>query len=441
MERFKKDRSKNRRIMNIVLIGMRGAGKTTVAKLLSTKLQKEVLETDDLVSRKAGMSITEIVATKGWYYFRDLESEVISDVSKTDNIIISCGGGVVVRPKNIDLLKQNGKIFWLQVSVTTLLTRIGHDQNRPSITGKPQKEDMEETLKNRYDLYKNAADFIIGTEKKTPKQIVDTISQLQFQYGIGIASRNGTKLCCIIGDPVEHSLSPAMHNAAYKALGLNFAYLAFRVTDVKNAIAGIRALGIKGVSVTAPHKISVMQYLDTIDETAKKIGAVNTIVNTNGKLTGYNTDSQGAIMALKEKTTLPGKRVVILGAGGAARAITFGLDKKDTSVFTVNRTTQKEKVLAEIKNSDILINATPIGMHPRAEESLIPKEYLHKNLTVFDVVYNPKETKLLKDARSAGCTTIYGYKMLLYQAVSQFQLFTGEIAPVSIMEKELLKNL
>lgn len=161
--------------MNIVLIGMRGAGKTTVAKLLSKMLQKEVLETDDLVAKKTGMTIADIVKKNGWDYFRVIESEIIDDVSEKNNIIISCGGGVVIQPKNIELLKQKGKVFWLQVSTKTLLKRIGNDKNRPSLTGKPQKADMEETLKNRYDLYKNAADVIIDTEKLSKKEVAQKI--------------------------------------------------------------------------------------------------------------------------------------------------------------------------------------------------------------------------------------------------------------------------
>lgn len=246
-----------------------------------------------------------------------------------------------------------------------------------------------------------------------------------------------TKLCCIIGNPVEHSLSPAMHNTAYKELGLNFAYLALKVDDVKNAIAGIRSLGIRGTSVTVPHKISVMQYLDDIDETAKKIGAVNTIVNNNGKLIGYNTDYLGAIKALEEKTSLKGKNVILIGSGGAARAIAFGLQQKQAQITILNRNYDKTKLL----DADILIHATPIGMSPNIGKSLIPNEYLNTALLVFDIVYNPKETKLIQDAKKIGCTIVYGYKMLLYQAVAQFQLFTGEKAPISIMEKELLKNL
>lgn len=264
-----------------------------------------------------------------------------------------------------------------------------------------------------------------------------------------------TTLCCVIGNPIEHSLSPTMHNAGYQSLSLNYAYVAFRVENVKDAISGIRGLGIRGVSVTIPHKISVMPYLDKIDQIAKNIGAVNTILINNGKLIGYNTDIDGAIRALKEKTSLTNKRVILLGAGGAARAIVFGLKKEGAKILILSRNITSAKKLAteagvnfgdlgyliNIERSDILINATPVGMYPNINDSLVPKEYLHKNLVVFDVVYNPKETKLIKDAKKKQCKIAYGYKMLLYQAVTQFELFTKTPAPVKIMEKELLDSL
>ncbi len=264
-----------------------------------------------------------------------------------------------------------------------------------------------------------------------------------------------TKLCCIIGNPVEHSLSPIMHNAGYKTLGLNFAYVAFLVSDVASAILGIRALGISGTSVTVPHKLTVMPFLDKLDASAKDIGAVNTIINDNGKLIGSNTDCEGAIRALEEKTKIEEKRVIVVGAGGAARAIAFGLKQKKAKIKIINRTKERAQALAkevgaeygnltdlsEIKNSDILIHATITGMHPNSNDSLVPKEYLHKNLVVFDVVYNPKETRLINDAKKVGCQIVYGYKMLLYQAVAQFELFTGVKAPVEVMKEALLKGL
>lgn len=266
-----------------------------------------------------------------------------------------------------------------------------------------------------------------------------------------------TQLACIIGDPVYHSLSPIMHNSAYQSLGLNWVYVAFRVKkeNLQSAVMGIKSLGIRGVSVTIPHKVAVLSLLDSLDAVAEKIGAINTIVNQNGKLYGYNTDWEGAMLALKEKTRIQGKKVVLIGAGGAGRAIAFGLKKEGAEVTILNRTVEKAKNLAKeidakfggledlevIKESDIVVNATSVGMHPKHHECIVPKELLHSNLTVFDIVYTPKETELLKRAKEKGAKIVYGYKMLLYQAVRQFELFVGRSAPTAVMEEALLRAL
>lgn len=264
-----------------------------------------------------------------------------------------------------------------------------------------------------------------------------------------------TTLCAVIGNPIEHSLSPLMHNAGYHALGLNFAYVAFRVEKIKEAVDGIRALHIKGVSVTIPHKQDVMQYLDSLDPLAEKIGAVNTILNENGRLEGLNTDYTGAIRALEEKTTLQGKTITVLGAGGAAKAIVYGLSEKGANVQIFNRNIEHGKTLADatgatfyglekndkIRTSDIIINATSVGMTPKVNESLLDKAVLNPSQIVMDIVYNPKQTMLLRDAKEAGCEIVYGYKMLLFQAVTQFELFTGQTAPIEVMEDALVKGL
>jgi shikimate dehydrogenase len=261
-----------------------------------------------------------------------------------------------------------------------------------------------------------------------------------------------TKICCLIGDPVEHSLSPLIHNVAYQALGINYAYVSFRVKDIKQAIEGIRGLGIRGASVTIPHKTTVLKYLDRLDPLAEKIGAVNTIVNDDGVLTGYNTDGDGALQALEEVTTLSGKKAVLIGSGGAASAIAVGLKAKGVKLVVLNRTEAKANKLAkkvnasgfgslnrlsEIASADILINATSVGMPPKTDQSIIFKGLLHNRLTVFDIVYNPKETRLLIEARERGCNIVYGYKMFLYQAARQFELFTGLKAPLPAMESAL----
>jgi shikimate dehydrogenase len=260
------------------------------------------------------------------------------------------------------------------------------------------------------------------------------------------------KICCLIGDPVEHSLSPLIHNVGYQALGINYTYISFQVRDIKQAIEGIRGLGIRGASVTIPHKTSAIKYLDRLDPLAEKIGAINTIVNDDGVLTGYNTDGDGALQALEEVTTLSGKKTVLIGSGGAASAIAVGLKAKGVKLVVLNRTEAKASKLAkkvnasgfgslnrlsEITSADILINATPLGMWPETGQSIIPRELLHKKLTVFDIVYNPKETRLLIEARERGCNVVYGYKMFLYQAARQFELFTGHQAPLPAMESAL----
>jgi shikimate dehydrogenase len=265
-----------------------------------------------------------------------------------------------------------------------------------------------------------------------------------------------TKICCLIGDPVEHSLSPLIHNAGYQALGINYAYVSFQVSDTKRAIEGIRGLGIRGASITIPHKTTAIKYIDRLDPLAEEIGAVNTIVNDDGILTGYNTDGDGALQALEEVTTLKGRKTVLIGSGGAASAIAFGLKARGVKLVVLNRAEAKARELAkkvntedsgglerlaEIASADILINATSVGMWPNVDQSIIPKDFLHNRLTVFDIVYNPRETRLIAEARERGCAVVYGYKMLLYQAARQFELFTGLKAPLAAMESALTQAL
>lgn len=264
-----------------------------------------------------------------------------------------------------------------------------------------------------------------------------------------------TILCGIIGNPIEHSLSPAMHNAAYEQLGLNFVYLAFCVSDVEGAMRGMRALNIRGLSVTVPHKVAVLPYLDEIDPVARQIGAVNTVVNENGHLKGYNTDWAGFVRSLEAHTPIRDKRVVILGAGGAARAIAFGIKHEGGLLTILNRT--EELVMAEklateigcpygdlkqldlIQQAEIVVNATSVGMSPLQDRTVIDPAHLRPEQVVYDIVYNPLETKFLREAKALGCRVIPGYEMLLLQGVTQFELWTGKQAPVDLM-RTILKD-
>lgn len=265
-----------------------------------------------------------------------------------------------------------------------------------------------------------------------------------------------TKLFGIIGNPVKHSLSPAMHNRAFAELGLNCAYLPFCVSDVQTAMAGMKALGIMGASVTIPHKQTVIEGLDGIDPVAEKIGAVNTLQikydsQERSLLYGSNTDWLGANRALLDKTPLKGKKAIILGAGGSARAIGFGLQEEGATVSLCSRTEESGKQLAsalqcawhplteaDSLEADILINATSVGMAPKDQMSLVSQQAVGNFGTVMDIVYAPLKTKLLQDAERAGCQIVNGLEMLLFQGVAQFELWTDTKAPVAVMRQELM---
>jgi shikimate dehydrogenase len=277
-----------------------------------------------------------------------------------------------------------------------------------------------------------------------------------------------TQLCAVIGNPVSHSLSPAMHNRAFEELGLDFVYLAFRVEDVRSAVSGMRALeNFRGMSVTIPHKVAIIEHLDQITEVDQQIGSINTVVNEGGKLRGFGSDGPGARQALQESgVEVAGQPVLILGSGGAARAIGFDLAHrappsslvilgvvedelealvrdlgKRTAVNVTGEALTEASLAGRIAESRVLIHATPIGMHPREDESLVPPELMHADLAVMDIVYNPYETRLLAEARARGIETIPGIEMFVNQALFQFEAWTGERAPKQVMKQVVLDHL
>jgi shikimate dehydrogenase len=253
-------------------------------------------------------------------------------------------------------------------------------------------------------------------------------------------------LFAVFGNPVVHSLSPVMHNAAFAAIGFNGVYAAIRIKDIRLAAAGMRSLGLRGASVTLPHKEAVMACLDTIDPSARRIKAVNTIVNANGELRGFNTDCAGALQALEETIPVARRKVGVIGAGGAARAVAHGVLSAGGTVCVFNRSREKGEALAvelgaefrpleefAAEGIDILVNTSPVGMAPQVEQSPVPRERLRPGMVVMDIVYNPLKTRLLLEARAAGCATIDGLAMFVYQGARQFELWTGLPAPVDIM--------
>ncbi len=277
-----------------------------------------------------------------------------------------------------------------------------------------------------------------------------------------------TGLCAVIGNPVGHSLSPALHNAAFAATGLNYVYLAFEVADVAACLAGMRALpSFRGMSVTIPHKLAVIPYLDEVDAMARDVGSVNTIVNHGGQLLGLSTDGPGTVRAFADAgVTLTGKRVLFLGTGGAVRAVAFAFAHEPgcAGVTILGRTPEHVKALVRdlrdrtacevaggalaeglegaVAAHDVIVQGTPVGMFPeRMDETLVPGSSLRPEQVVFDMVYRPMQTRLLREALERGCTVIHGLEMLLNQAALQFEAWTGIEAPREVMRGALFGAL
>ena len=262
-----------------------------------------------------------------------------------------------------------------------------------------------------------------------------------------------TKIYCIVGNPTKHSLSPVMHNAGFDALKLNSVYVAFEPKNIGKTINCFKDLGVSGFNVTSPFKEEVMHYLDRIDSTAKAIGSVDTVVNENGLFIGYTTDGQGAINALKEKIEIKGKKVLLIGAGGAAKAIAFYLRKERAITTIISKSGTSAVKLAgmtgakstslnslkDLKEFEVVINASPVGMN--SNTTPINQELLHNNLVVFDLVYSPIKTRLLKEAEKKGCKTISGVEMLLEQGYVCFKLFTNKNPAKREMKNAVVREL
>jgi shikimate dehydrogenase len=263
-----------------------------------------------------------------------------------------------------------------------------------------------------------------------------------------------TVLYGVLGSPVRHSLSPAIHNAAFEATGLNGVYLAFETKDLPGSLAGAKALCFGGLSITLPFKSAVIPLLDQLDPLAERIGAVNTIRNEEGNLVGYNTDGSGALRALEAVTDVSGKRCLLVGAGGAARAIGYVLSRKGVEIVVANRSADRGKSLAVFIggrciplaeassiDADFLIQTTSVGMFPITDQVPVPPEALREGIVVMDVIYNPLKTKLLRLAEERGCLTVSGLDMFIYQGAEQFRLWTGLEPPIEIMREAAKKNL
>jgi shikimate dehydrogenase len=294
---------------------------------------------------------------------------------------------------------------------------------------------------------------IISVSRQLQSDMTGGDSETRVTSDTGLLS-GSTSVYGILGNPVAHSMSPRMHNAAFKFLGIDAIYLPFEVEDLENAISGMKALGIKGASVTIPFKTEIFGLIEEIDETAERIGAVNTLVIDDGRIRGTNTDWIGAVRCLEAMLPMEGHRFIVIGTGGAARGVIYGIANKGGEAVVVGRSEEKGQALAEefdcafvpfseieSVHGDCLVNTTPVGMHPEEDKTPVSKHILGAYKAVADVIYNPLKTKLLREAEAAGCKVASGFEMFVFQGTEQFRIWTGQEPPVELMRSVVLEKL
>lgn len=455
----------------IVLIGFRGSGKTSVGRKLAETLSLPFIDTDTLIEEQTGMTITDIFASEGEREFRRYERNVVISLP-VEECVISTGGGVVLDWENVRHLRKDSMVFYLEAPELVILKRItGSD--RPALTTLNLKEEVHTLLEARTPAYIRAADICIDTKRDTIETICDKILHILREgtvqgedrnRAIEFFSRTGlppgewqslepvlagcdnssTRICAIVGNPCSHSRSPVLYNHLFSHFGLNYYYTRIQWHELDTIMHYVRRLDMRGLSITIPFKQSILRYLDNVDEHAGAIGAVNTVVQCRGKLSGSNTDWIGIQRPLSSHG---GKDAVVLGAGGAAAAAVYALQQMGMNVTILNRTVERAAILAHRFDCgfgplemfgdicpDVVINATPVGMGSDGR-TLLTREQMDGSMTVFDLVYTPPETPLLREARIAGCTCIPGEEMFIHQACEQFRAFTGiEVDPETVRE-------
>jgi shikimate 5-dehydrogenase len=452
--------------MRLILTGFRGTGKTEVGKLLSRLLGLPVYDTDHLIEERCDKPVHEIFESDGEEYFRAVEREIIHSLPGSD-CIISTGGGAVLDPLNVEALRRDSVIILLEADEETIEKRIMNTK-RPHLTHLPLRDEISQVLEERRIYYNAAADFCVDTSSGSINGTCLEIRRIlkegrsirpERERAVARIRKSGiepfeaselegkilsegadplTRIYGIAGDPCTHSKSPSLFNALYPLYHINAYYTWFQDPDFSRILRTAHDLDVRGLSVTIPHKAAALSCVDICDEHADAIGAVNTLVFCSGDISGYNTDWLGIREPLADSA---GSRAVVIGAGGAAASAVYALTSLDMDVTVLNRTVENAELLAlrfdcgygpvssfETVNPDVVVNATPVGMYP-GSGSPLDKELLKPGMTVFDLVYTPPETPLIRYARQKGCTIIPGMEMFVRQAVLQFWYFTGVRVP------------
>ncbi|NLV25624.1 MAG: bifunctional shikimate kinase/shikimate dehydrogenase [Methanomicrobiales archaeon] len=454
----------------IVLIGYRGTGKSSIGKSLSAKTGQSHIDTDQLIEDATGKKIPEIFRDEGEEGFREIEQHVIARIPSGAGII-STGGGAILRSENVRMLRMNSYMVFLTSRPEVIARRIT-GTNRPSLTGISPEKEIEIVLNERLSAYRSASDFVIDTSSTSSKQaaslILDKISRgmsnLQKRKTLfsmvtdtpiptreiahlkKISGYNDFFLYGILGYPAMQSKSPVIYNHLFADFGMPAHYTWFEFKNPAAFLASLPGTGVRGLSVTHPHKETIIPHLDEVKHDAENIGAVNTVLILDDQKFGFNTDWKGIYRPLEGTE---GDIAVVLGAGGAAAAAVYAVSMRGYRPVILNRSPDRAKALsrksgAEIGtldqiskfSPDLVINATPVGMGSDPHIP-IPASALKPEMKVFDLVYTPRDTPLLQAALQAGCSVIPGTEMFIHQLAEQFKILTGIDTPI-IRLREML---
>lgn len=421
---------------NIVLIGLPGSGKTTLGPRAAEAMNLEFLDLDHDIERQAGLSIPEIFRRFGQEHFRLLETAALLKSLERSGQLIAAGGGVVTRRENISALKKNNYVIFLDRAAEKIMESVTAGDSRPLLKGDLSR--LRTLSDERRELYLEAADLPLpnqGGEAEGLESLLAVIRAEMITDGYAV-----------IGAPIIHSLSPAIHGAVFESLGCALPYRAFHVPPSRLPVfvERVRRSNIAGFNITIPHKQAIMPLLDEIDSEAQLCGSVNTVVKSQGRLIGYNTDMDGLCSSLKDHGSgFAKQKVLILGAGGAAGSIAFKAARAgaDKVAILARRLEQADEAAERARlhsgskintgplipesmkraaaGADLLINCTPLGMHGIAAdfEFFDFLDHLPSGAVVCDLIYKPAKTKLLLEAEKRGLTILNGLGMLIHQAI------------------------
>ncbi|QYZ79535.1 bifunctional shikimate kinase/shikimate dehydrogenase [Methanofollis formosanus] len=446
--------------MKVVFIGYRGTGKSTIGRVLADRLGLPFYDTDAMVEARAGRSIPAIFADEGEDGFRALERAVIAGLADVDGVVAT-GGGAVLDPANVAALRRGGRVVLLEADAETVAERT-KGSDRPPLTALPPADEVAALLARRRPYYCAAADFALSTVGLTQAKTADAVLGLlagrerdlrvmdSFRLPPGEADRlltlgPATGLYGIAGHPCLHSRSPELYAALFEVYGIDASYTFFDHPEFGEILRAAHALGVQGLSVTVPYKAAALAAADEADPHARAIGAANTLIFCGDEIRATNTDWIGVRRPLEGSEA---RTAVVLGAGGAAAAAVYALIDLGCEVTVLARNLRQAGVLAgrfgceageirdfgEMETPDVVVHATPVGMgtDPR---TLLSADDLDPATTVFDLVYTPQETPLLRVAAARGCRTIPGTEMFVYQACEQFLHMTGiQVGPEAVRE-------